>query len=44
MAGALEVHPATVGRVRRTYVEAGLAAALTRKAPNRMYARRLDEE
>src|SRR5687767_13502127 len=44
IAGALEVHPATVGRVRRTYVAAGLEAALTRKAPDRVYARRLDGE
>lgn len=44
IAGALEVHPATVGRVRRTYVEAGLEVALTRKAPDRVYVRRLDGE
>jgi len=42
IAGALEVHPATVGRVRRAYVDQGLAAALDRKAPERVYARRLD--
>jgi len=42
IAGAVEVHPATVGRVRRTYVEGGLDAALDRKAPNRVYPRRLD--
>jgi hypothetical protein len=34
----------SLGRVRRTYVEAGLAAALTRKAPDRVYRRRLDGE
>jgi hypothetical protein len=44
IAGALEIHPATVGRVRRTYVEQGLDAALERKAPDRVYARRLDGE
>lgn len=44
IAGALEVHPATVGRVRRSYVEDGLDAALTRKTPDRVYARRLDGE
>ncbi|MCA1672608.1 MAG: IS630 family transposase [Actinobacteria bacterium] len=44
IAGALEVHPATVGRVRRTYVEIGVDAALTRKAPDRVYQRRLDGE
>ncbi len=42
IAGAVEVHPATVGRVRRSFVEDGLAAALHRKAPNRVYPRRLD--
>ena len=44
IAAALEVHPATVGRVRRTYVEAGLDAALARKSPDRVYERRLDGE
>ncbi len=44
IAGAVEVHPATVSRVRRAYVEHGLAAALERKAPNRVYARTLDGE
>lgn len=42
IAGALEVHPATVGRVRRQYVEAGLTASLARKRPDRVYERRLD--
>ena len=42
IAGALEVHPATVGRVRRQYVEEGLASALDRRAPRREYARKLD--
>jgi Homeodomain-like domain len=42
IAGALEVHPATVARVRREYVTAGLAAALERKPPDRVYPRRLD--
>jgi hypothetical protein len=42
IAGAVEVHPATVARVRRAYVEAGLDAALARKAPDRAYARTLD--
>jgi hypothetical protein len=31
-----------VARVRRAYVEAGLAAALARKRPDRVYARVLD--
>ena len=42
IAGALEVHPATVARVRRQFVEEGLAAALARKRPDRTYARALD--
>lgn len=42
IAGAVEVHPATVGRVRRAYVEQGLQAALERTAPKRVYPRRLD--
>jgi hypothetical protein len=44
LAGAVEVHPATVGRVRRSFVEDGLDAALHRKAPARVYPRRLDGE
>ncbi len=42
IAGALEVHPTTVARVRRQFVAAGLDAALDRKRPDRVYARRLD--
>ncbi len=42
IAGALDVHPATVARVRRGFVEAGLAATLARKRPDRVYERRLD--
>ena len=42
IAGALEVHPATVARVRRQFVEAGLEAALERKRPDRVYERALD--
>jgi Homeodomain-like domain len=42
IAGALEVHPATVARVRRQCVEAGVEAALARKRPDRVYARVLD--
>ena len=44
IAGALEVHPATVARVRQQYVTAGLEAALQRKAPDRLYQRKLDGE
>jgi hypothetical protein len=40
--GALEVHPATVARVRRAFVEGGVDAALERKRPDRVYARTLD--
>ena len=42
IAGAVDVHPASVARVRREYVTAGLAAALERKAPDRVYPRKLD--
>lgn len=42
IAGALEVHPTTVARIRRQCVEQGLAAALERKRPDRAYARKLD--
>lgn len=43
-AGALEVHPATVARIRRQFVEEGLEAALERKRPDRVYARTFDGE
>jgi homeodomain-containing protein len=42
IAGALEVHPTTVARVRRQFVEEGLEAALARKRPDRTYPRVLD--
>ena len=42
IAAALEVHPATVRRVRQTYVEVGLDTALVRKTPDRVYPHRLD--
>lgn len=42
VAGALEIHPATVARIRRQFVEHGLEAALERKRPDRVYARALD--
>ena len=35
IAAAVEVSVATVARVRQRFVEEGLAAALTRKAPER---------
>jgi hypothetical protein len=42
IAGALEVHPTTVARIRRQCVEHGLDAALERKRPDRVYARAVD--
>jgi len=44
IAAALEVHPTTVARVRQQCAAAGVAAALTRKAPDREYRRKLDGE
>jgi Homeodomain-like domain len=48
IAGALEVHPATVARVRQHYatagLDAGLDAALYAKPPQRQYRRKLDGE
>jgi Homeodomain-like domain len=41
---ALEVDPTTVARVRKLYVTDGLEAALHRKAPDRVYRRKLDGE
>lgn len=41
---ALEVSVSTIERVRERFVEAGLAAALERKAPNREYPRKLNGE
>lgn len=42
IAEALEVGRATVERVRREFVEEGLDAALERRKPRRVYARKLD--
>jgi len=42
IAAAVEVHPATVARVRRSLVDDGLEAALERKSPDRVYPRALD--
>jgi hypothetical protein len=42
IAGALDVHPGTVQRVRRQFVTEGLAATLARKRPDRVYVRALD--
>ncbi len=42
IAGALDVNPSTVLRVRRQFVTDGLPATLVRKRPDRVYERRLD--
>lgn len=42
IAGALDVDPSTVQRVRRQFVTEGLAATLARKRPDRVYERALD--
>jgi hypothetical protein len=42
IAGALEIHPTTVARIRRQFVEQGLAVALERKRPDRVYERTFD--
>ena len=44
IAGALDVDPSTVLRARRQFVAEGLAAALARKRPDRVYERALDGE
>jgi hypothetical protein len=44
ISGALEVDPTTVARVRKLYVTEGLEPALHRKAPDRVYRRKLDGE
>ena len=44
IAEAVEVSQPTVARVRRQYVEAGLDAALNRRAARRVYRRKLDGE
>ena len=44
ISGAVELDPTTVARVRKLYVTEGLEAALHRKAPDRVYRRKLDGE
>ncbi len=44
IAGALDVNPSTVLRVRRQCVREGLEATLNRKRPDRVYVRHLDGE
>jgi transposase len=42
IADALEISQPTVSRIRKQYVEQGLAAALNRRMPRRPYTRKLD--
>lgn len=42
IASTLDIGPATVGRVRQTYVQDGIDAALQRKPTRRVYERALD--
>jgi hypothetical protein len=42
IAGALDVNPSTVLRVRRQFATEGLHATLERQRPDRVYERRLD--
>ncbi len=42
IAGALDVNPSTVLRVRRRFAAEGLGPTLARKRPDRTYERRLD--
>jgi transposase len=44
IAEAVEVSQPTIARIRKQYVEAGLEAALNRRAPRRDYRRKLDGE
>ena len=44
IAAALEVHHTTVARVRQEYATGGLDVAVSRKAPEREYRRKLDGE
>jgi Homeodomain-like domain len=44
ISSALEVDPTTVARVRKLYVTEGLEPALHRKAPDRVYRRKLAGE
>jgi transposase len=42
VSAAFAVHPTTVANVRQRCVEEGVAAALQRRAPRRLYQRKLD--
>lgn len=44
IAEAVEVSQPTISRIRQQYVEQGLEAALNRRAPRRVYQRKLDGE
>src|ERR671927_1760034 len=44
IAEAVEISQPTISRIRQHFVEAGLGAALNRRAPRRVYARKLDGE
>jgi DNA-binding transcriptional ArsR family regulator len=44
IAEAVELSQPTISRIRQQFVEAGLEAALNRRAPRRVYARKLDGE
>lgn len=44
IAQAVEISQPTVSRIRQQFVEAGLEAAVNRRAPRRVYARKLDGE
>jgi hypothetical protein len=44
IADAVEISQPTIARIRQQFVEAGLEAALNRRAPRRVYARKLDGE
>jgi transposase len=44
IADAVEISQPTVSRIRQQFVEAGLEAALNRRAPRRVYLRKLDGE
>ncbi len=44
LAAAVEVSQPTISRIRQQFVEAGLEAARNRRAPRRVYARKLDGE
>jgi transposase len=44
IAEAVDLSQPTIARIRQHFVEAGLEAALNRRAPRRVYARKLDGE